>query len=324
MWNTTLIAASAALAATLVAPASAATTRGAGFPIVKAPLQAAHGRTAQTAYTFTTLDDQADPTFNQLLGINNSGEISGYFGSGVAGHPNQGYTILSPYAQTNYTNENFPGSAQTQVTGLNNLGDTCGFWVDGKGNNFGFIEWNGVFTSYKDPHTGKGTTNQILGINDRGFAVGFYVGVKGDSHAFRLNQATGKFESINPPGGKNAVATGISAHGDITGFLTSSTGVTEGFLLKGRTFTEFTFPGSGNTMPFGVNAQDEIVGAYTDASGGSHGFVLTSPLMHASFQSLDNPNGVGTTLLNGLNDAGDLVGFYTDAAGNTDGFLAQP
>ena len=220
----------------------------------------------------------ADLTFNQLLGINNSGEIAGYFGSGAADHPNKGYTILSPYAQTNYTNENFPGSVQTQVTGLNNLGDTCGFWVDGKGNNFGFIEWNGVFTSYTDPRTGKGTTNQILGINDRGFAVGFYVGVKGDSHAFRLNQARGKFEAIDPPGGKNAVATGINARGDITGFLTAANGAIEGFLLKGKTFTEFAFPGSANTTPFGVNAQDEIVGAaHVDASGGTHGFGALEP-----------------------------------------------
>ena len=52
MWKTTLIAASAALAATLVAPASAATVRGAALPLVKAPLLAQHNRTGQTAYTF--------------------------------------------------------------------------------------------------------------------------------------------------------------------------------------------------------------------------------------------------------------------------------
>src|SRR5438270_917290 len=115
------------------------------------PLHAAR-QEAATAFSFKTLDDQADPTFNQLLGINNHGKIAGYFGSGAAGHPNKGYTLVPPYGQGNYTNENFPGSVQTQVTALNNKGFTAGFWVDGKGNNFGFIQWNGVFTSYKNPH----------------------------------------------------------------------------------------------------------------------------------------------------------------------------
>src|SRR5712691_7250571 len=54
---------------------------------------------AGTAYTFKTLNDHADPTFNQLLGINNHGKIAGYFGSGATGHPNKGYTLSPPYGQ---------------------------------------------------------------------------------------------------------------------------------------------------------------------------------------------------------------------------------
>jgi hypothetical protein len=67
-----------------------------------------------------------DNTFNQLLGVNDEGLIAGYFGSGAAGHPNKGY-LLAPRAGA-YINENFPHSAQTQVTGLNNTGVTVGFW----------------------------------------------------------------------------------------------------------------------------------------------------------------------------------------------------
>ena len=48
--------------------------------------------------------------------------IAGYFGSGAAGHPNKGYLLNPPYGQGNYVNENFPGSAQTQVTGLERQG----------------------------------------------------------------------------------------------------------------------------------------------------------------------------------------------------------
>lgn len=282
----------------------------------------------KTSYQFTTLDNQADPTFNQLLGINDHNVIAGYFGSGqvVNGtlHPNKGYTLNAPYGQGNYVNENFPGSVQTQVTAINGKGDTAGFWVDGNGNNFGFIEWNGVFTSYKNPHTGKGTVNQLLGINDNGIAVGFYTDANGINHAYELNQKTGKFTSIVPPGGNNATAAGINDYSDVVGFLTASNSNTVSFLKKGTTYTEFDFPNSTNTQALGVNENDEIVGDYTDSAKQMHGFVLISPLHNAKWHSIDDPNGLGTTTINGLNDNGDLVGFYVDGAGNTDGFLAKP
>ena len=80
-----------------------------------------------TTYTFTNIINPADPTFNQELGINNGGVIAGYFGSGAAGHPNQGYTTTTTNL-TSFTPENFPGSVQTQVIGLNNRGATVGFY----------------------------------------------------------------------------------------------------------------------------------------------------------------------------------------------------
>lgn len=278
---------------------------------------------AGTSYTFTTLNNNNDPTFNQLLGINNNGVIAGYFGSGAADHPNKGYTLSSPYHQGNYTNENFPGSVQTQVTAINNHGYTAGFWVDGNGNNFGFIAWKGVFTSYKNPNTGNGTVNQLLGLNDKGIAVGFYTDGNGNNHAYELNHSNGHFSAIVPPGATSATATGINDNGDVTGFLTTSNGSVAGFLLKGTTFTEFEFPHSTNTTPFGINKSDQIVGSYVDSANKMHGFLLSTPLNHAHFQSIDDPNGVGNTVVNGLNDNGSLVGFYVDSNGNTDGFLAK-
>jgi hypothetical protein len=274
--------------------------------------------------TFVTLDDSADPTFNQLLGINTAGTIAGYYGSGAAGHPNKGYTLAPPYGQSDYTNENYPGSAQTQVTALNNKHDTAGFWVDASGNNYGFIEWNGVFTSYKDPHTGKGTVNQILGLNDAGIAVGFYVDANGMSHGFEVNQATGKFTAVVPTGLSNVTVAGINSAGDITGFGSTSSGGTIGFLRKGKAFTAFAFPNAVSTTPLGINKKDDIVGVYVDTASEMHGFLLTDPLTNAKWQSIDDPNGVGTTTINGLNDKGDMVGFYVDSAGNTDGMLIEP
>ena len=158
----------------------------AGALLLAAPAFAAtHHATTATTYTFTTLNDQADPTFNQLLGINGNHVIAGYFGSGAdAQHPNKGYVLRPPYGQANYTNENFPGSTQTQVTGLNNQGDTSGFWVTANGTNHGFVLTNpqgpkSHWQSIDDPN-GIGST-VVNGINGAGDLVGFYTDAAGNT-----------------------------------------------------------------------------------------------------------------------------------------------
>src|SRR5436309_506129 len=68
---------------------------------------------ARAAYNFQSFSNPIDPTFNQLLGINNAGIIGGYYGVGSSAHPNQGYTLNT--SGPVFTPENFPGSVQTQV-----------------------------------------------------------------------------------------------------------------------------------------------------------------------------------------------------------------
>lgn len=135
-----------------------------------------------TNYSFETLDNAHDPTFNQLLGINQRGIIAGYFGSGAAGAPNQGYLLFPPYGQGSYLNENFPGSVQTQVTGLNDRGVTVGFWSNQSNANlvnpnFGFYTRHGRFHDVNFPGSTAGLTDpvdQLLGVSDQNVAVGFY------------------------------------------------------------------------------------------------------------------------------------------------------
>ena len=73
--------------------------------------------------------------------------------------------MVPPYAQANFTNENFSGSVQTQVTGINNAGTTVGFWApsnNGGDNNFGFTDIGGTFTDVNNPNTpttGQWSTN---------------------------------------------------------------------------------------------------------------------------------------------------------------------
>jgi hypothetical protein len=280
------------------------------------------------SYRIETLDNQHDVTFNQLLGINDRGLIAGYFGSGAAGHPNKGYLLQAPYGQGNYTNENFPGSVQTQVTGLNNRGVTVGFWSNtnmgvGMDANFGWVNVNGHFRQADFPtgDSASPVTDQLLGVNDNDIAVGFWVDGQGNNHGYEYNINTGRFSSVVDPQNQGASlqATAINDRGDIAGNIGS-----DGFLLRHGHLTELAVPGASATMALGVNNFEEVVGTYMVGSGSSaqmHGFTWQPG---RGFTSIDDPHGIGTTTINGVNDFGQLVGFYTDAAGNTDGFLATP
>jgi hypothetical protein len=331
------VAASGAIAVTaaltLAGPAGASTT---GASTTGASTTGASTTGASTSgYSFRTVNNSHDLTFNQLLGVNNQGVIAGYFGSGAQGHPNKGYELL-PWGQ--YVNENFPGSVQTQVTGLNDNGVTVGFWstmntANMTNNNFGFYSAGGRFHSVNFP-TGDNASppvDQLLGVNDHDVAVGFYTNGQGSNRGYEYNIYSHKFTRVLVPGapggqaGPSLTAAAINNHGDVAGFYTASGGATDAFLqLSGGRFITLAVHGASMTQAFGVNDSDEVVGAYTVGSGSNaqtHGFTWRPG---HGFKTVDDPHGIGTTLINGVNDRGELVGFYTDAAGNTDGMIAMP
>jgi hypothetical protein len=284
-----------------------------------------------TSYSFQTLDNGRDLTFNQLLGINDEGVIAGYFGSGAAGHPNRGYLLLP---DGHYINKNFPHSAQTQVTGLNNRGVTVGFFSGtdlggGMDANYGWVNVGGHFRQVDFPAASPASTptDQNLGVNDEGIVVGFYNDANGNSHGYEYDIWTRQFSTVVDPSapGASLTAAAINDRGHVAGFYVNpSNGNTDGFLLSHGHFKDLAVPGASSTTALGVNNNDEVVGTYTVGSGSSavmHGFTWTRG---HGFSTVDDPDGIGATTINGVNDVGQLVGFYTDGNGNTDGFLATP
>jgi len=287
------------------------------------------------SYHFQTLNNGADLTFNQLLGINNDDVIAGYFGSGAQGHPNKGYELWTP---STYQNENFTGSAQTQVTGLNDEGVTVGFFstmntASMTNNNFGFFKSDGSFHEVNFP-TGDNASpqvDQLLGVNDHDVAVGFYTNGQGSNRGYEYSITTRQFTRVLVPGapggtaGPSLTAAAINNHGDVAGFYNKTSSQVDAFLqLHNGQFITLAVPGASMTQAFGVNDNDEVAGTYTVGSGNNaqaHGFTWRPG---HGFTTVDDPHGIGTTTINGINDHGDLVGFYTDSAGNTDGMLVQP
>jgi hypothetical protein len=304
-----------------------------GLGLVAGPA-AASAATASTPpdasanFSFRMVDNPKDLTFNQLLGINNFGVAAGYFGSGMKGHPNRGYTVYVNSPGLAFKSENYPGAAQTQVIGINDSRVTVGFLVNSAGANSGFYSMGGRsyrIANYPTSSHAKPAVDQLLGVNDNDVAVGFYTDAKNVNHGYTYNIRTHRFAQVTVAGDSNVTAAAINRLGDIAGFATTASGVTEGFLeYPGGKVVHLQVPGATMTQATGVNDGDEVVGTYTIGTGSSamtYGFIWSPGF---GFQTVNDPNGIGSTNINGVNDRGKIVGFYTDANGNTDGFVAKP
>ena len=283
---------------------------------------------------FKTFNDPKDLTFNQLLGINNEGQIAGYFGSGqtVNGvfHPNKGYT-LNPTGNGVFTDENFPNSVQTQVTGINNHASTVGFWVDGNNNSFGFTDINGKLTSVVDPlgsgqAAGGATVEQVLGMNDKDKAVGFWTDANGNDHGFTYDVGSKQFSEVDIRGFASTTVSAINNEGVVAGFVSNDGNQTfDGFIKQGNNIELLTGPkGATSLQVLGINNEDQVVGSYTNATG-MHGFLFDEKSQQ--YTTIDAPKGqkgpTSMTVLNGINDKGQAVGFFLDTAGNTEGLLVS-
>jgi hypothetical protein len=294
-------------------------------PDVPSPRPSPASAPVAAGYSFGTLNNPGDVTFNELLGINNRGHIAGYFGSGAAGHPNTGYILRPPYGHGEYQRIMFPGSAQTRLTGLNNSGVQVGFW-SARGRAAAVAGWyldNGRFQSVAYPATdnARPPRSELLGVNDHDVAVGFYTDAAGLDHGYTYDIATKRFGAVAVPGASSVVAAAINNAGSVAGFFTAPGGRTEGFVLAaGGRLSVLRFPNATATRATGINDAGEVVGDY-QAGAGTRGFTWTSG---QGFAVVDGPGGAVSTAITGVNDAGDLVGYYTDRGGHTDGLLATP
>ncbi len=306
--------------------------------VVTATSPAAHAQ-GTANYNYTTLDNGNDLTFNQLLGIDNAGVIAGYFGSGVAQHPNKGYYLLPPhYSQLDYRVENFPGSNQTQVTGLNNGSVEVGFQSPtntGTDANYGWYSLdNGrTFTQVNVPLPSGFSPNspavtQLLGVNDHDMAVGFENDSNNNAHGFVYSIHSNRAVFTNISGSSSVTDAAINNGDQVAGFYTPAPGGTqsvEGFLATSHGITSLAFPGASSTMALGLNNNGEVVGVYTTGSGSTAQNFGFTWAQKRGFTTIDDPDGMGMTTVNGVNDRGELVGFFVDAnTGFTHGMLVTP
>jgi uncharacterized membrane protein len=158
--------------------------------------------------------------FNQLLGINDRGQAVGYYSlSKNNTTPDVPYIYdLSGNVYELIIIHGALGGAQ--ATGINNSQQVCGFYIDSKGVNHGFLLSFGSLTTLDYPGS---TFTQALGLNNAGEVVGSYVDGGGANHGFVYTMKTKSFQSIDDPNGVGTtVVNGINDKHQLVGFWGTS------------------------------------------------------------------------------------------------------
>ncbi len=273
--------------------------------------------------------DYPDSQASALRGINNLGQVSGFFRRfgdparhGFFATPvptqdqnqnnqDQGTAGLSAKHGGNFVSFDFPGSNNTQATGIAPSGKIVGRYVSADGGQHGFALLNGSFSSIDVP--GASFTD-VTWINARGDIVGSYSDSNG-GHAFVLSE--GSFKSIDVPG-TNLTGFGISNAGDVVGveFVGGDFLHGHGYVFSRGTFTVIDVPGAVGTFPTMALSPTRIVGSYFASDSTFHGFQM----FNGQFTTIDFPNST-FTWITGINPEGDIVGFYNDQGGKQHGFV---
>ncbi len=187
-----------------------------------------------------------------LLGINNQGDIAGYF---ERGDTIRGFIIRGG----NFTTIDAPGATgfgdYTIPVGINNHGDIVGYYfLQRLVKRIGFIARQGAYVSFVLPFDGA-----PLGLNDKDDIVGYIGDANGfDSHGFLLSK--GVFSVIDAPNAHTTVVRGINNLGEIVGTTCPSL-CSQGFVLRNGAYSYFDAPGAA-TDPWSINSFGNVVGDY--------------------------------------------------------------
>jgi probable HAF family extracellular repeat protein len=234
-----------------------------------------------------------------------------------------------------YTTIDPPGSTYSVASGINDNGQTVGYYFLNNyfGHVYACLYGHGVLTAI-DPPGGA----DAMATNAKGRILGdltdHYIG-----KVFLYHE--GKYTKIVPPGINNSQAAGINDRGEIVG-NTQSNGfiyshghysiihvsgslqtlatrinasghrADHAFLFSCGTYTTIDFPGSFFTLANGINEQGQIVGQFDMTKDTPPQGFLYSGGAHTI---LNVPGANGTAAI-GINDLGQVVDNYWDASGS--------
>jgi hypothetical protein len=111
---------------------------------------------------FTSYDYPGKDGLTDGMGINNNGDLTGFYNFG----PNHGYLDIGG----SFSSYDYPGSTDTFPHALNDSNEFVGYYRINSNNPEGFLYSNGTFTHIEYPND---ETTQAAGINNTGVVTGY-------------------------------------------------------------------------------------------------------------------------------------------------------
>jgi hypothetical protein len=217
-----------------------------------------------------------------------------------------------------YRPVNISGITDQGADGINDSGQTVGYYYDSANILHGYELSGGNFTTINVPFAGAVDTSAI-GINNAGDIVGFW-GIGGNaSSGFELSG--GIYTNIAYPGEPSTEPEDINELNDVVGYYLDASETSHGFLLRGGIYTTIDVPGAASTSVQGISDDGDIVGFYcpTSACTEELGFLLSKGVL-----STISVPGAASTFLYDISNAGVIEGTYVDSAGISHGFIGIP
>lgn len=244
-----------------------------------------HAYTVKADGTGFTSIDRPGYVATGASGINNAGVIVGvsvdpsFTATGFLRAPNGTYSTIDP-------NAGGLTSAYSEAVGINNLGDTVGYFdptapgaADPQVKAHGFLDQAGIFTQLDVP-VAWGTGTEAYSINDFGVIAGGYLDTVGLPKGFIYIAGLG-YSTPSVPGGAPFSLGAINDLGEVPVVVESydPTSPTQrgyySFLHTAAGDTPFSVPGAKYTNTYALNLKGQVSGFYIDPSNAIHGFIAS-------------------------------------------------
>jgi hypothetical protein len=245
---------------------------------------------------------------------NNKGTVIGLFSFSGSG-PYESFTVKGGI----FHSLMMPGVQNTEVQGINTLGQMVGRYTDQGGTDHGFLYDSSHFTTVDNPFSSGPTT--LYDINDTGVIVGSWMSL-GDPRLRGLAGPIGSMKVVDFPGAFHTEVLGINTGGDIVGYWVAPNAPWpsyHGFRSSKGSLISLDYPGAVATVAFGIDDNGDIAGwYYTDGGAVMHGFIYST----GSFRTVDITGAV-STLLTRIDNHLQIAGEFVDTYGEVHGFYGH-
>lgn len=265
---------------------------------------------ATMGYVFETIKVPG-VDFLELTSTNDEGN---YAGNTLAsdGEKTIGFTLIDGVFST----YDVPNSLAVGFYGLNNAGQTVGFYLDINEVSHGVVVQNGKLTQYDFPGAAE---TEIFGVSEAGQLIGDVFDDVGAIHGFVGD------ERFDVPGAMTTYADDMNVAGTLVGSYVDADGVHHGYMRTADgNYTTFDLPGSL------LHLEYLFVNAISDAGV----IVFRSQKVDDVERSyILRPNGEATelrvpgsvaTVARDIDTKGGIVGYYDTMDGRRLGFIARP